>query len=317
MLHRVIEKNQLSLPLVALLIMFSVLVPMIASAQGDGPRAYFPAPGKTHIFAGIGLFTQGNQSYDSSSVLQSGDIDVNVGVIQYTYAIDLWGKAGGIMLVVPAGEVEGTLSLPGMELGSKSSGLGDVQLGFIYAITGVPYLTKETFASFNPGFTFGVGGRLMLDTGTYDANQPINLGTNRTAFQLMFPTAWYIGSSLVTPNLTSFELVPSVTFYGDNNKPFGASRLEQKPLYKLEGHITHNVNQAFWFSVDGLYQGGGETRTDGVSNHNSQSSFNLGATIAMNFSLALSAQLSWGETVSSNVDGLDGTMYRFKIQAVF
>ena len=127
----------------------------------------------------------------------------------------------------------------------------------------------------------------------------------------------YLGGPLASPRLTTIELVPSVIYFRDNEDPFGASRLEQDPLYKLEAHLTHNFNQALWASIDGFYQGGGETTTDGISDDNSQRSINLGASVGLNLSRTWSVQFSYGQTVSDSRDGLDGEMYRLKFLTYF
>ncbi len=58
---------------------------------------------------------------------------------------------------------------------------------------------------------------------------------------------------------------------------------------------------------------GGETKTDGQSNDNKQRSFNMGATLNVQFSKSLGLKLSYGETVDRNDDGLDGEFVRLTL----
>ncbi len=111
--------------------------------------------------------------------------------------------------------------------------------------------------------------------------------------------------------------MPTVIIFGDNEDPFGATKLEQEPLFKLEDHLTRNLNQALWLSIDALYEVGGDTTTDGVSDDNSQRSFNLGGTVGINLRRGFSGQISYGKTISSNTSGLDGHMLRLKLQFAF
>jgi hypothetical protein len=152
--------------------------------------------------------------------------------------------------------------------------------------------------------------RLYVPTGAYDRNSPVNLGQNRWAVQLGLPMAYYLGSSLLDPALTSFELIPSVIAYGDNDAPPSGNVSRQAPLVQLEGHITRNLNHSLWVALDGLLIEGGETTTDGVSDHNRQRSFAFGATGSLVLSDAWSATLSYTEAVSRNRSGVSGHTIR-------
>ena len=79
---------------------------------------------------------------------------------------------------------------------------------------------------------------------------------------------------------------------------------------RVEGHITRNLNQAFWVSLDALYLYGGETTTDGVKGGNTQRAFFLGGTFNVALSRSASLKLSYGEVVSRNDSGPDGWGFR-------
>jgi hypothetical protein len=95
-------------------------------------------------------------------------------------------------------------------------------------------------------------GDLQL-TAAFDRNSPVNLGQNRWALQLGLPLASYLGDSFLDPTLTSFELIPSVIGYGDNDEPSSGNRSTQAPLLQLEGHVTRNLNHRLWVSLDALF----------------------------------------------------------------
>jgi len=177
----------------------------------------------------------------------------------------------------------------------------------------LPPLTQENYASYKPGFAVGGLARLTLPTGEYDENKSANLGANRYSLQLGAPITFGFGESFLDPRLTTFDLVPSVTFFGDNDDPFNADVVSQSTLYKLEAHLTHNFNPGIWASIDGVYSYGGETETDGQGNNNKQRSLNMGATLNVQFSKSLGLKLSYGETVDRNDDGLDGEFVRLTL----
>ncbi len=57
------------------------------------------------------------------------------------------------------------------------------------------------------------------------------------------PIVYAIGERMADPHLTTIEAMPTVTFYGANDRPFGADRTKQKPLFIFEGHLTHGFAQ--------------------------------------------------------------------------
>ena len=84
----------------------------------------------------------------------------------------------------------------------------------------------------------------------------------RYAYQLGLPTTFMFGQSYASPTLTALELLPTVTFYGANTEPHGASRVTRAPLFSLESHLTRTLGSTFWVSADLLYRSSGATTTE-------------------------------------------------------
>jgi hypothetical protein len=122
--------------------------------------------------------------------------------------------------------------------------------------------------------------------------------------------SYYIGRSFLDPALTSFELQPSITWYGDNNEPPQGSHSSEAPLLQLEAQLTRNLSESFWVSVDALFMEGAETTVDGVSQHDRQHSLSFGATASVAVNDTVSARLSYTEAVSRNYDGVSGHVIR-------
>ncbi len=305
---------------VAILVVIATIVLLSSErvlAQGDGPRAYQILPDGTNIVALYGIFTNGNQSLDPGTIIQGSDIDVNLGVLQYIHTISVGGKQAALFGVLPFGEVKGSIDLPGSTFSGRSSGIGDFQLGSIFGLIGTPALPIKEYSTLQPGFTLGVLGKLFIPTGEYDDNKLFNLGANRWAVQIGVPMTYYLGTSFIDPSLLTFELLPSVFLYGDNDDLSNANTREQDPLFNLEEHITWNLNKMIWFSADALYTYGGETTTDGVKGRDTQSAFFLGGTVNFTLSRSVSLQLSYGKTVSRNDNGPDGSMIRTIVNFAF
>lgn len=287
------------------------------AAQGDGPRAYFPAPIDMNLVAGYGMFIDGNKSLDPGAVIKGGDLSLNIGVAQYTRTLAAGKNAVAVFAIVPAGEVSGTVRIGPNAPSQTSSGTGDLMIGGVLGLFGSPAMDLQEFMQFNPETSLGILAKLGLPTGAYSSSQVINLGTNRFSLQLGAPFSYVIGETLLDDNLTTIDILPSFTFFSDNDEPFGGSRLEQDMLFLLEAHLTHNVNRAIWLSLDTQYSNGAETTMDGVAGDNAQEALSLGGSVGVNLSRAFSVELSYGEVVTRNDDGPDGNMFRIVGSLVF
>jgi hypothetical protein len=286
-------------------------------AQGDGPRAYFPTPTGTNTFAAYGLSISGNTVLGSGLVDRSASVDTDILALQYTRTIDVAGRSSGVFVIAPVGSVSGTVAGRFGKLDGESEGLGDLILGGVFTLTGVPSLSKENYASFDPGLAVGVLTKLTIPSGDYSQTRALNLGANRWSLQLGIPVNYYFGSSFLDPNLTVVEVLPSITVFSDNSSAFGGGSLSQDPLFKIESHVSRNLNQAIFVSLDGLWTYGGNTKTNGASNDNKQNSLSMGASLGLNLSKTTSIKFSYGKVVSKNDSGADGDMFRLSFSKLF
>ena len=238
--------------------------------MGDGPRAYQLVPDGMNTLALYTIYTEGNQTADPGQTIKGANLDVKLAALQYTHTFRIRSQQAAVFGVLPFGEVEGSVDLPRRTLSASSSGIGDATLGCVFGIYGSPAVKIEDFASYKPGVTVGVLTKLGMPTGEYDESEALNLGANRWSFELGLPTTYSIGDSLLDPSLTRFEILPSVTFYTDNDDPYNANKYEQDPIFNIEGHIIRNLHEAVWVSLDAIYTFGGETTTDGVKDDNEQ-----------------------------------------------
>jgi hypothetical protein len=307
-------KPRFQLPLIASLV-FAAQAPVLA--VGDGPRAYMLTPADSQILTAYGLFLDGNQNLDPGVSSRNLDLDVDVGVLQYTHSFSLCDNACGVFLIAPYGSTEGTFNFPLFSLTGESSGLADIQLGTVFGLYGSPSLEVPDYLEYDPGFSLGLLAKLTAPTGEYDENKVINLGSNRWGLQVGVPMGYYLGESFLDDDLTTFELLPSVFFFGDNADPFRAGESSQDPLFQIEAHITRNLSRMAWVSLDANYQYGGETSTDGISGNDRRESFGLGGTIGVNLSKTLSINATYGKVISHNDHGADGHMFRVKLAYLF
>jgi hypothetical protein len=282
-----------------------------AVAIDDGPRGYQLVPEGTNAITVIGLFQEGNQSFSPGTALNEANIDITVGLFQYTHSMNVAGNLGALFAILPVGKVSGSLDTELGELEGVSNGIGDFIVGGVIGLVGTPALSRAEWAAYDPGLSIGLLGKVYAPTGEFSGDKIINFGADRWAGQIGAPISYYIGTSMLDPELATIELVPSVTYFSDSGDT------AQDPILVVEGHVTRNLDSRFWASIDALYVYGGETSTDGVSNDDTQESLALGGTVGVNVTPSFSMKFSYGEFVYHNTDGLDGHSFRVVSNFVF
>lgn len=290
-------------PTIIVAAIISVLMIAGAHAQ-EGARAYFPVPVGTNDVEFTGTFVHteaGGVVADSATVTPS-----------YRRALDLFGDAGTFLIGIPVGKVSGSVPFLGDE--DTGIGQGDMFIGGTVGLINAPALTPQGYVQFKPGFSASAVARVFLPTGAYDSTRVLNLGGNRWSFEAMLPMSFVMGSSLVDPTLTTFEIIPSVQIFGDNNDPFPSSFppptvTGQAPLFGVEAHVTHSFSPMVWGAVDAYGKLGGETSADGVGRGDGQESLALGGTLGLTLSQSLALRLSYQQQVYSKTPDTAGSTF--------
>jgi hypothetical protein len=288
-----------------------------ARAQDDGPRVYQLAPLGAKTFTAFAVAKRGNETPESGDVVGGSRIDTNIVVLRYAQTFGLGGRQVTPFFILPTGHVRSTVHTPTGDVVSESGGLGDVQVGGVFGLFGAPALAPEAFARFRPQLSTGLLVRAYLPTGAYSRNQPVNLGSNRYAFQLGLPTGLIFGQSYLDPSLTTLELLPTVTFYDANAQPFGAARVTKAPQFALESHLTRNFGPGAWVSADMLYRNGGETTTDGRADHNPTRGWSAGLSGALRVAPKATVILTYEHVVERSDQGPDGWFFRTALVVPF
>ena len=283
------------------------------AGSGDGPRSFPLLPKDINLLTVYALSQNGNQLLDPGQTIPDADIDASIGILQYTRTFSLYDHLGAAFVAVPYAKIKGSVPLSGSTgtVSASDTGFGGVILGGVVGFVGSPALSGQELAAYEPGFQLGLVGKALLPTGSYDPDKVISVGSNRLAGQLVLPITYSIGSSMVDPNLTTFEILPSVTVFSDNTNPSGNATITgQNPLFSLEAHVTRNLTRTVWVSFGGIYNFGGETSADGVWNNDSRESLGMGASVSFAANSSTTIKVSYGETVWRNDDGMDGKLLR-------
>lgn len=281
-----------------------------AHAQDDGPRVYQPVPLGAKTFTAFVVDKRGNETPESGDLIPGSSIDTDILVLRYAQTFDLGGRAFSPFVILPSGSVRSTVHAPTGDIATRSAGLGDAQIGGAIGLFGAPALGPDAFARYRPQFSTQMLARVFFPTGAYSRDQPVNLGAHRYAFQLGLPTGLVFGQTYGSPTLTTLELLPTITFYGENGEPYGAARVTKAPQFSLEAHLTRNFGPSVWASADMLYRDGGETTTDGRPDHNPTRGWSAGLSGAYRMAPNATIALTYEHLVERSDGGPIGWFFR-------
>ena len=254
-----------------LTLLFSVSVP----AQDLTPRAYWPAPKGTKVLV-LGYAHQtGDVVTDPSLPITGVDSRINSGVIAYQQTISLFGRTSNLQLELPY--VDGTTTgQVRNEAGRRDvSGLGDLGATLSINLVGAPSMTLDEFQSLrrNPRPIIGASIKIVAPTGEYDADNLINIGTNRWAVRAKLGYMQPLSANWLT------ELAIGIWFFEDNDEFLGETR-EQEPIGALDFSLIRRFSAGFWSSLDFNYYLGGRTIISGSRAADFQRNARIGVTFA-------------------------------------
>ena len=153
-------------------------------------------------------------------------------------------------------------------------------------------------------------------SGSYDKDELVNIGTNRTTFEYGIPTTMPLWSN--ENSSTSLELFQVYAFLQKQrcvNNPLLNVTAErtQAPLSVFENHIIHNFNKKLRATLNGRYQVGGQTTTNGIKDGNAFN--NYGGTIGLGYQLHPLVYLhaDYGGILFGGGEA-ESNMFRFNLQ---
>jgi len=288
------------------LMAFSFLVPLLA--HGDNARDWQNLPKDLNIVFGYYSDLNTNTSIDTTLPVDGLSLDADLYILRYAYSFDVAGRNTAVQLIQPYADIEASLDGADFLTGNKKDGsIGDTQVVLAHNLFGGPALTAEEFAKWTPETFLSGAIWVTLPDGDYDKNQAINIGANRWVFKPEVAFGHPIGPTWI-------ELNAWVSLYGDNNDYRGDNKLEQDPLWTIEGHYSYTVNRALWISLDGSWGTGGETQVNGADQHNEQENAQLGASLGFMLSQQFGGMVSYMNTVSEQTGSPEVDIWTFRLQ---
>ncbi len=212
-------------------------------------------------FHGAGYaYTDGDLSFDPVLKIENATVKMHTVVLKYIRTFELLGRSARVDLAgaYQNGTWKGTLD--GVATQVERNGWADPVVRFAVNLYGAPPLEGEAFANYRAKqkreTIVGAGLAVHVPLGQYFDEKLINLGTNRFTIRPQLGVVHNRGR-------WGFELTGSVWIYTDNDDFFGGKKLEQDPLYTIQGHIVYNFRPSMWIGGGLAYGIGKESTVDG------------------------------------------------------
>ena len=244
---------------------------------------------------------------DGTDISSSTRSNVFLQSVVVTRTMDFAGRTGGLSIVLPYA-IANTSSAT---FAANTNGVSDIGVLLQTNIFGGPALTREQFQSFVPQTFSSFHLYIGTPLGTYNPTSPINPSANRW---MISPTVNYSytpdrGRTWVETYLTGQVFTDNDSFLVN-----GAQTLSQKPILRVEEHISRNLTDGFWLSADAYYNGGGETSIDGAPQDNAASTLRLGGGMGLGLWRGADFALNYEHVVAKPSGQPDLQTIRFSLR---
>jgi hypothetical protein len=248
------------------------------------------------------------------TVNAGGNIDATMALAGYAHTFTLADRSAMAAILLPMGRVSGEVTAAGKTSNQSSQGFGDPMLEFNLNVFG-PKAQKNIpdAVRYEPGLSVDILADLALPIGEYDSKQPLNLGQNRWYGRLGAPIVAQLGP-WVPGRRTTLEFLPAVWLFGNNNDYVGQT-MKTDPMFQLDAHLTRDLTEHAWASLDTAWYTGGRATINGVEGKR-LNNFGFGLTAGYQIGDNLNLTVGYMSTVNDNAP-TDLRMDKFMVTLVF
>jgi hypothetical protein len=240
---------------------------MLASpslAQELEPRRWSHLPTGYNFAAAGYTYTEANIALDPALAIENATKEVRTWAAGYIRSFQLFDKSARVDLAQAYKKGRWAGLLNGEATSVRRSGWADSIVRFAINLYGAPPLADKEYAAYRAKTEvetiIGTALVVQLPTGHYLKDKLINLGTNRFTFRPELGVVHSRGN-------WSFEATGTALLYTDNDEFFNGNRLEQDPLFTLEGHAIYTFRPGLWAATSVGYQNGGQSTVNGAENN--------------------------------------------------
>jgi len=289
--------------IVAAVLATSALCPAKALAQ-DPPRTYWKYLSGGSALPLLYESISGNANpFDPSHQVQANaTFDATIEIAGYARTFSLLDRSAVATVLLTLGRLSSDVIVTGITsstIRESTSGFGDPTLELNVNVIGPP--AQKTIPDMNryePGFSVDLVFDLAVPIGEYDSTQTLNIGQNRWFGRVGAPIVWQLGR-WVPGRRTTLEFVPAVWLFGTNSDYSGGKELKTDPLYQLDAHLTRDLYESAWVSLDGSAMTGGASSVDGVEG-TKPSTQTLGLTLGHQLNNNISLTCTYKSTINDS-----------------
>ncbi len=244
---------------------FALLIIAIqADAQDLEPRRWTPIPAGVNVVGAGYVGLQGDVLFNPVLRIEDADVSGHVVAVSYVRSFKIANKLARFDAVVPWKNMRWTGLLDGDPATAERIGLADPVFRFSILLAGAPASGSPVNDGKKSNTVFGAAVAVRVPLGEYKSDKLLNLGKNRSVIRPQLGV-------LHTRGKWSYELTGSTFIYGDNDDFFGGLKLEQDPLYALQGHVVRVFEKpGYWAALSTGYAWNGENKIDGARSGDSQ-----------------------------------------------
>lgn len=261
-------------------------------AQDIEPRAYSNAPVGVNFFIGGYAYTDGGLAFDPALPVKDPKLHTSNLVFGYARALNLFGKAGKVDVILPETWLNGYATMNGQRIDRSVEGISDAKVRLSMCLYGAPAVDLKEFSTYKQDLIVGVSLQVTAPTGQYDPNRLVNIGMNRWSFKPEIGISQALGK-------WTLEGQVAATFFTDNKDFYGHQERSQEPLFSAQGHVIYSFPKGKWGSFDATYFTGGQTSIGPKTNLDLQKNWRLGATFAVPLNRRSSIKLYASDGVSA------------------
>jgi len=281
-----------------------------ASAQVP-PRFYWKTlSGATAVPLIFNSISGNTNPFDPAHIVTPGaNIDATLAIAGYARTFTLFDRAALAAVLLPMGRISGQVTAGALTVTQTARGFGDPMMELDVNLIGPPAQKNLVdLLRYEPGFSLDVLADLAVPIGEYDNSRSLNLGQNRWYGRVGAPIVWQLGS-WVPDRRTTLEVLPAVWFFGTNNDFMGKT-LTTDPMFQVDAHLTRDLTDRLWTSLDGAWYTGGQASIDGVEGEKLDN-LGVGLTLGYQINESLGLTIGYKSTINDSAPGdlqMDGFM---------
>ena len=309
------KRSSWSRALVASLCLAGSILSSQALAQVPGRFYWKSLVGGTGVPLIVNSMSGNTNPFDPSHQVTPGaEFDATLAMMGYAKTFAIGERSAMAALILPMGRISGEASLTGQTAKQSASGFGDPMLEFTMNLIG-PKAQKSIpdAIRYEPGFSMDILADLAVPIGEYDKDQALNIGQNRWYGRLGAPIVWQLGD-WVPGRRTTLEFLPAVWIFGKNTDYVGQT-LKTDPLFQLDAHLTHDLNEHLWGALDVSWYNGAKATVNGVSGEK-LNNVGFGLTLGYTINPNLNLTVGYKSTLNDSAPG-DLRMDGFMISLVY